>query len=107
MENDVPEMCRRVSSVEYQLLRRVQIFIDPFAPCLQGPPISLYYIQFWIEDVTLFKVVFPTSREVHIGNERKEKPTMEDTVDPIIRSIMQHEFIDYLVEQTTKKLIEV
>ena len=57
----IPEMSRRVSTIEDQLFCRFNIFIDPFCPGLQSSSISFNSIKFWVKIITFFVVIYPVS----------------------------------------------
>lgn len=60
-KKNVPEMSRRVSTIEDQLLLWIHIFVNPICPGLQSPSIGLNWIKHWIDIITFFIVIFPAS----------------------------------------------
>ena len=60
-KKNVPEMSRRVSTIEDQLLLWIHIFVNPICPGLQSPSIGLNWIKLWIDIITFFIVIFPAS----------------------------------------------
>lgn len=61
MGSTIPEMSRRVSTIEDQLCFGLDVFINPSCPGLQSSSVSFNSIEFWIKMITFFVIIYPVS----------------------------------------------